>query len=54
MLVLVAAFLVLAVLVGSAAYLPLPVTVVAGVAIALWLVVFAARERGKHSRTRKG
>ncbi|MFJ8921975.1 hypothetical protein B046DRAFT_04507 [Streptomyces sp. LamerLS-316] len=54
MLILVVAFLVLAVLVGSAAYLPLPVTVVLGAAIALWLVVFAARERGKHGRTRKG
>lgn len=54
MLFLVVAFLVLAVLVGSAAYLPLPVTVVAGVAIALWLVVFAVRERGRHGRTRKG
>ncbi|WP_328315584.1 hypothetical protein [Streptomyces sp. NBC_00388] len=53
MLFLVVAFVVLAVLVGSATYLPLPVTVVAGVAITLWLLVFAVRERRKHGRTRK-
>ncbi|WP_328535096.1 hypothetical protein [Streptomyces sp. NBC_00344] len=53
MLLLVVALLVLAVLVGSATYLPLPVTLVVGVAITLWLVVFAVRERRKHGQTRK-
>ncbi|GHA49482.1 hypothetical protein GCM10010372_56760 [Streptomyces tauricus] len=50
------AVLLLAVLIGSAAYLPLPVTLVAGAAIAVWLAVFAVRERRRHgsgSRTRR-
>ncbi|MFD6292852.1 hypothetical protein [Streptomyces sp. NPDC060205] len=52
MIFLVVAVLVLAVLLGSAAYLPLPVTVLAAVAIAAWLAVFAVRERRRHgSRT---
>ncbi|MFJ2263775.1 hypothetical protein ACIOKD_36735 [Streptomyces sp. NPDC087844] len=53
MLFLVVAFLLLTVLIGSAAYLPAPVAVVAGVVIAVWLAVFAVRERRKHGRTRK-
>ncbi|MCW8096489.1 MULTISPECIES: hypothetical protein [Streptomyces] len=56
MILLVVAVLLLAVLIGSAAYLPLPVTLVAGAAIAVWLAVFAVRERRRHgsgSRTRR-
>ncbi|MEU1043094.1 hypothetical protein ACFYP4_21280 [Streptomyces sp. NPDC005551] len=51
MLFLVVAVLFLAVVLGSAAYLPLPVTVVAGVVIAAWLAVFAVRERRRRGRT---
>ncbi|WP_328498324.1 hypothetical protein OHS59_40565 [Streptomyces sp. NBC_00414] len=54
MILLVVALLLLAGLIGSAAYLPLPVTVVAGAAIAVWLAVFAVRERRRHGdRTRR-
>lgn len=42
---LVAAFLVLAVLVGAAAYLPWPVTAIVAAVVAVWLGAFAARER---------
>jgi hypothetical protein len=52
-LILVVAFLLLAVLIGSAAYLPWPVVLVAGAAIAAWLTVFAVRERRRHGRPRK-
>ncbi|MFD9792595.1 hypothetical protein ACFWXK_16765 [Streptomyces sp. NPDC059070] len=45
MLFLVAALLLLGVVLGSAAHLPLPVTLAAGAAIGVWLVVFAVRER---------
>ncbi|MEU5433182.1 hypothetical protein AB0G73_07375 [Streptomyces sp. NPDC020719] len=45
MLFLVAALLLLGVVLGSAAHLPLPVTLVAAGAIGLWLLVFAVRER---------
>ncbi|MFE6720051.1 hypothetical protein ACFVDU_21030 [Streptomyces albidoflavus] len=45
MIFLVAALLVLGVLVGAAAYLPLPVTLVLGTLILLWLAVFTVRER---------
>jgi hypothetical protein len=50
---LVVALVVLAVVVGSAAYLPWPVTLVAGVAIATWLAVFAVRERRRRGGIRK-
>ncbi|MFF8384698.1 MULTISPECIES: hypothetical protein [Streptomyces] len=46
MLFLVAALLVLGTLMGTAAFVPPPVTAVAAAAIAAWLLVFAARERG--------
>ncbi|CAM5512607.1 hypothetical protein SABIM44S_03397 [Streptomyces abikoensis] len=45
MIFLVAAVLLLGVLVGAAAHLPLPVLIPAATAIALWLLVFAVRER---------
>ncbi|MEU6760111.1 hypothetical protein [Streptomyces sp. NPDC046685] len=45
MLFLVGALLVLGVILGAVAHLPVPVSVAAGLAIALWLAVFAARER---------
>ncbi|MFB8398140.1 hypothetical protein [Streptomyces yangpuensis] len=45
MLFLVAALLVLGVLLGAVAHLPVPVSAAAGLAIALWLSLFAARER---------
>ncbi|MEU9233977.1 hypothetical protein AB0D36_16410 [Streptomyces subrutilus] len=44
MLFLVGALLVLGVVLGAVAHVPVPVSVVAGLAIALWLAVFAARE----------
>ncbi|MFJ5022028.1 hypothetical protein [Streptomyces goshikiensis] len=45
MLFLVVALLVLGVALGAVAHVPVPVSVAAGLAIALWLAVFAARER---------
>ncbi|MGZ9928764.1 hypothetical protein ACXNSR_02620 [Streptomyces sp. NC-S4] len=45
MLFLVGALLVLGVVLGAVAHVPVPVSVAAGVAIALWLALFAARER---------
>ncbi|AMM09208.1 membrane protein [Streptomyces albidoflavus] len=55
MVFLVAALLVLGVLVGAAAYLPLPVTLVLGTLILLWLAVFTVRERGRRrARNRPG
>ncbi|MFG2977173.1 hypothetical protein ACGFYY_29825 [Streptomyces sp. NPDC048331] len=45
MLFLVGALLVLGVVLGAVAHVPAPVSVVAGLAIALWLAVFATRER---------
>jgi hypothetical protein len=50
MLFLVAALLLLGVLVGAAAHLPLPVTLIAAAAIGGWLLVFGVRERAGHSR----
>ncbi|WP_202918427.1 hypothetical protein [Streptomyces cavernae] len=50
MLFLVAALLLLGVLLGTVAHAPLSVSLVAGAAIALWLAVFAVRER--HGRRR--
>ncbi|WP_371272828.1 hypothetical protein [Streptomyces albidoflavus] len=41
--------------VGAAAYLPLPVTLVLGTLILLWLAVFTVRERGRRrARSRTG
>ncbi|WP_093798893.1 hypothetical protein [Streptomyces sp. Wb2n-11] len=48
MFVLVAALLLLGVLVGSVAHVPVPASLVAAGLIGLWLLVFAARER--HAR----
>ncbi|MGW6948323.1 hypothetical protein ACWGHD_15510 [Streptomyces xanthophaeus] len=45
MLFLVGALLVLGVVLGAVAHVPVPVSVVAGLVIALWLALFAARER---------
>ncbi|MER6444353.1 hypothetical protein [Streptomyces venezuelae] len=45
MLFLVGALLVLGVVLGAVAHVPVPVSVVAALAIALWLAVFATRER---------
>ncbi|WP_163010585.1 hypothetical protein [Streptomyces dangxiongensis] len=53
MLFLIAALLLLGIVVGSAAYLPWPVTLAVGSLIALWLVVFAGRERRRRNRTRR-
>ncbi|MCS0602743.1 hypothetical protein NX794_16210 [Streptomyces sp. LP11] len=53
MLFLVAALLLLGLVVGSAAYLPLPVTLVLGALIAAWLLVFTGRER-RRRRQRTG
>lgn len=50
---LVAALLLLGIVVGSAAYLPWPVTVVLGAVIAAWLLVFTGRER-RRRRSRAG
>ncbi|MER5937223.1 DUF3099 domain-containing protein [Streptomyces sp. NPDC001928] len=48
MLFLVAALLLLGVMLGAVAHAPLAFTVVAAAVIAVWLAVFAARER--HAR----
>ncbi|EFL19410.1 hypothetical protein [Streptomyces sp. C] len=45
MLFLVGALLVFGVVLGTVAHVPVPVSAVAGLAIALWLAVFLARER---------
>jgi hypothetical protein len=47
---LVAALLLLGVTLGTVAHAPLPVSVVTAVVIAVWLTVFALRER--HARRR--
>lgn len=47
---LMAAILVMGVLMGAAAHTPLPVLLPAAALIALWLLVFALRERNR-SRT---
>ncbi|WP_199836204.1 hypothetical protein [Streptomyces sp. NRRL F-4489] len=49
MLFLVAALLLLGVALGTAAHLPVPVTLVAAAAIAAWLLVFTLRERRHHN-----
>ncbi|MCK7627456.1 hypothetical protein MUU72_30910 [Streptomyces sp. RS10V-4] len=46
---LVAALLLLGIALGTAAHLPVPVTLVAGTAIAVWLLVFSLRERRHHN-----
>ncbi|MDX3264452.1 hypothetical protein PV336_35520 [Streptomyces sp. MI02-2A] len=51
MLFLVAALLLLGMVMGTVAHTPLPVTLVAAGVIAVWLVVFAIRER--HGRRRQ-
>lgn len=51
MLFLVVALVLLAVVLGSAAYLPGPVSVVLAVLIACWLVTFAVRERRRRGGT---
>ncbi|MGW1160643.1 hypothetical protein ACWD48_20980 [Streptomyces sp. NPDC002519] len=50
MLILVAALLLLGTVLGTVAHAPLPVTLVAATVIAVWLVIFAVRER--HGRRR--
>ncbi|MFJ9647568.1 hypothetical protein ACWEPM_33555 [Streptomyces sp. NPDC004244] len=51
MLFLIGALLVLGVVIGTAAHVPAPVSMVAGCVIALWLALFAVRERlWGHSR----
>lgn len=48
MLFFVAAFLLLGLLVGTAAHIPLPATLAAAAVIAAWLLIFAVRERKHH------
>ncbi|MFK4148739.1 hypothetical protein [Streptomyces sp. NPDC004065] len=50
MVFLVAALLLLAVVLGSVAYLPWPVTVVLGAVVVVWLAVFTVRERRRRAR----
>ncbi|MFD7748118.1 hypothetical protein ACFV2V_17290 [Streptomyces sp. NPDC059698] len=45
MLVLVAALLLLGILLGTVAHLPLPLSLAAAAVIGCWLLVFAVRER---------
>ncbi|WP_256104032.1 hypothetical protein [Streptomyces sp. ODS05-4] len=45
MLFIVAALLLLGVVIGTAAHVPLPVTLIAAAVIGAWLLVFALRER---------
>lgn len=53
MIFLVAAFLLLGVVVGAAAHLPLPVTLAASVAIGGWLLVYGLRHRARSGAARK-
>lgn len=48
---LVASVLLLALLLGAAAQLPLSVTLAAGAAIGCWLLLFAVRERKHRQRS---
>lgn len=48
MLFIVAAFLLLGLLVGTAAHIPLPATLAAAAVISAWLLIFAVRERKHH------
>ncbi|WP_197348724.1 hypothetical protein [Streptomyces bathyalis] len=52
MLFLVAAFLLLGLLVGTAAHIPVPATFAAAAVIGTWLLIFAVRERRHHSHGR--
>ncbi|MEV0368373.1 hypothetical protein AB0I10_00820 [Streptomyces sp. NPDC050636] len=45
MLFLVAALLLMGIMLGTAAHLPLPLTLIAAAVIACWLLVFSLRER---------
>lgn len=54
MIFIVAAFLLLGLLVGTAAHLPLPATLAAGAVITAWLLVFAVRERRANRRYAEG
>ncbi|CAM5627502.1 MULTISPECIES: hypothetical protein [Streptomyces] len=54
MLFLVAALLLLGIVVGTAAHLPVPVTIIAAVAIGCWLLVFTIRERRHHTTHTEG
>ncbi|WP_199854446.1 hypothetical protein [Streptomyces sp. CS149] len=45
MLVLVAALLLLGILLGAVAHMPLPLTLAAAAVIGCWLLIFAVRER---------
>ncbi|MER6048100.1 hypothetical protein K2224_03880 [Streptomyces sp. BHT-5-2] len=49
MLFLVAALLLMGIALGTAAHLPVPVTLVAAAVIAAWLLVFYLRERRHHT-----
>ncbi|WP_411121615.1 hypothetical protein [Streptomyces sp. x-19] len=49
MLFLVAALLLMGIALGTAAHLPVPVTLVAAAVIATWLLVFSLRERRRHT-----
>ncbi|MFE7774636.1 hypothetical protein ACFU5O_12155 [Streptomyces sp. NPDC057445] len=51
MIALVAALLLLGVLLGAVAQIPVPVSAVAAALIGVWLIVFAVRERHGHRRT---
>ncbi|MEU6444528.1 hypothetical protein [Streptomyces sp. NPDC047046] len=54
MLVLVAALLLLGVVLGAVAHVPVTVSLLAGAAIGAWLVVFAVRERHRaHASARR-
>ncbi|MBQ0984111.1 hypothetical protein KBZ10_06145 [Streptomyces sp. F63] len=48
-----AALALLGVLMGSLAHLPAPVGLAAALVIAVWLLVFAARERDRRHRARQ-
>ncbi|MER5968306.1 hypothetical protein ACFYYR_06530 [Streptomyces sp. NPDC001922] len=48
MLFIVAALLLLGILLGAVAHLPLPVTLIASAVICGWLLVFGVRERIAH------
>ncbi|MFE9769144.1 hypothetical protein ACFYPC_32295 [Streptomyces sp. NPDC005808] len=50
MLFLVAALLLMGVVMGSVAHAPVPVSLAAAVLIAIWLAVFAVRERTARRR----
>ncbi|WP_329029065.1 MULTISPECIES: hypothetical protein [unclassified Streptomyces] len=49
MIVLVAALLLLGIMLGAVAHIPLPLSLVLGGLIGCWLLVFAVRERTRRS-----